>query len=184
MRLPTRASVVVTALLVAAGVAAGPSATAGTRTAVAWSPSDSYTAHADQPSMQMYFPLTCESSDAQGDTSATGAVAYVDALSFDDCAMTGLAVDLVDVSTSVRAFDLGPSASNPDTNDVLIEDVGIHVGGFGCGVDLEGSLHGYFDNTTGDLVIDDDLTAFNADCLGLVSDYDLVPFNATYHITG
>lgn len=78
----------------------------------------------------------------------------------------------------------GPIPSNPNLCDVTVQGVAVHVEGFGCSFDVEGSLTGLFDNTTDELDFDGDLIVSEAACLGLVNEYDVVHYSATYHVAG
>lgn len=78
----------------------------------------------------------------------------------------------------------GPIPSNPNLCDVTVQGVAVHVEGFGCSFDVEGSLTGLFDNTTDELDFDGDLIVSEAACPGLVNEYDVVHYSATYHVTG
>lgn len=185
MKSRTRRSVVVAAALVAALGTAVSSASAGTVSVETLTPPGSFTAHADSLTLGTLGPVTCDSSDAEGWLHASGPVAAdVDLASFTDCAIAGITVALTTIATPWQVVGIGPNTSNPNGDDVVVQGFSIHMEGFGCSADFDGPLHGYFDNSTDDLVIEDDLIASNASCLGLVNDNDVVPFNATYHVIG
>ncbi|WP_405900922.1 hypothetical protein OG242_28760 [Streptomyces sp. NBC_00727] len=178
-----RSAVVAVAIAAALGSAVSP-ASAGTASVETLTPPGPYTAHAIDPTLQMMGPLTCDSSSVSGSLYTGAVVADVTLASFTNCALIGMSLDLTVTAAPWQVTGIGPSTSNPNVYEVLVQGVAIHVVGLGCSVDLAGSLHGHFDTTTDDLVIDDDLIAVDAACLGLVNDDDLVHYNATYHVNG
>ncbi|WP_158558452.1 MULTISPECIES: hypothetical protein [unclassified Streptomyces] len=176
------AAVVAAALAAALGTAVAPAA-AGTASVRTLSPPGPYTAHSDDLTVQMLGAMTCDSSDAGGWLAPTGpVVADVSSFMGTNCVLAGMNVDLAVTSSPWQVVAQGPSTSNPNVDLVLIQGVAVHVVGWGCSVDLTGSLHGAFDTTTDVLTIDDQLTASDADCLGLVDDNDPVQVTATYQV--
>ncbi|MFE7625133.1 hypothetical protein [Streptomyces sp. NPDC057509] len=185
MKTRTRRSVVVAAALLTALGTAVSSASAGTAGVETLTPPGPFTAHADSPTLEAFASMTCDSSDAQGWLYASGPVAAdVDLVSFTDCQIAGMTVDLTITATPWQVVGMGPNTSNPNWDDIVVQGFSVHMEGFGCSADFDGPLHGYFDNSTDDLVVDDDLIASDADCLGLVNDNDVVHFSATYHVIG
>lgn len=182
MKLRVRRSAVVAAALVAALGSAVSSATAGTTSVETLTPPGPYSAHSDDATLGL---LTCDSSDASGWLYDTGPVAAdVALLSFTNCTMGGMTVAVTVTGLPWQVSAGGPSSSNPNVYNVTVPGVAVHVEGFGCSFDAGGSLFGPFDNTTDELVLDGDLIASDAACLGLVNDDDVVHYSATYHVTG
>ncbi|WP_330241636.1 hypothetical protein [Streptomyces sp. NBC_00525] len=178
------AAVVAAALAAALGTAVAPAA-AGTDAVRTLSPPGPYTAYSDDLTVQMVGAMTCDSSEASGWLAATGpVVADVGSFMATHCVLAGMNVDLAVTSSPWQVVGQGPSTSNPNVDLVLVQGIAVHVEGFGCSVDLTGSLHGAFDTTTDVLTVDDQLSASNAACLGLVNDGDLVQVTATYQVVG
>ncbi|WP_405939800.1 hypothetical protein OG338_26875 [Streptomyces sp. NBC_00726] len=178
------AAVVAAALAVALGTAVAPAA-AGTASVRTLSPPGPYIAHSYDLTAQMAGAMTCDYSEAGGWLAATGpVVADVSSFMATNCAIVGMPVDLLVTSSPWQVVAQGPSTSNPNVDLVLVQGVAIHVEGPICSVDLTGSLDGAFDTTTDVLTVDDQLSASDADCLGLVNDGDLVPVTATYQVVG
>ncbi|MFC8537677.1 hypothetical protein ACFUJY_27725 [Streptomyces sp. NPDC057249] len=189
--LARRAAIIVTAAGAALGMAV---TTASAGTASSWSatPSGAYTAHADYPTLDVPFAnLECVSSDVSSGTinatSSTGAnMATIASIGFTDCTVGGLDFDVTMTASpwAINVTSVDPSNSNRVKGNVT--GISAHIEGFGCSADFAGKVYGYYDNSTGDLVIDgsgDDLVASNADCLGLINDGDVASFNASYHVS-
>ncbi|MEU2246506.1 hypothetical protein [Streptomyces sp. NPDC019224] len=188
--LARRAAIIVTAGAAALGMAVT-SASAGTTSSWSATPSGAYTAHADGPTLNVPFAnLECDSSDVSTGTvnasSATGAnMATIGAIGFTDCTVGGLDFDVTMTATpwTINVTGVDPANSNRVKGNVT--GISAHIEGFSCSADFTGKVYGYFDNSTGDLVIDGsgtDLVASNADCLGLINDDDVASFNASYHV--
>jgi len=176
-----RSAVVAGALVGALGSAVSPAA-AGTTSVETLTPPGPYSAHSDDATLGL---LTCDSSDASGWLYDTGPVAAdVALLSFTHCTMSGMNVALTVTGLPWQVSAGGPSSSNPNVYDVTVPGVAVHVEGFGCSFDVDGTLSGPFDNTTDELVLGGDLIVSGAACLGLVNDDDVVHYSATYHVTG
>ncbi|MFC8537676.1 hypothetical protein ACFUJY_27720 [Streptomyces sp. NPDC057249] len=185
MKLRTRRSAVVAAALLAALGTTVSSASAGATSVETLTPPGPYTAHSDDATLQALSTMTCDSSDAGGWLYDTGPVAAdIGLLSFTDCTLSGMNVALTVTGTPWPVADAGPSTTNPNVYNVTVQGVAVHVVGVGCSFDLGGSLDGSFDNTTDTLVVEGDLIASAASCLGLVNDGDPAHYSATYHVYG
>lgn len=188
--LARRAAIIVTAGAAALGMAVT-TASAGTTSSWSASPSGPYTAHAVSPTLDVpAASLECASSDVtDGTVNATSAdgtnIATIDDITFTDCSVGGLGFD---VSMTVSPWTInvtGVNSSNANRVDGTVTGIAAHIEGFGCSADFTGTVKGYYDNSTGDLVIDgtgNGLKASNADCLGLINDDDVAAFNASYHV--
>ncbi|MGW1182335.1 hypothetical protein ACWD7Y_14040 [Streptomyces drozdowiczii] len=188
--LARRAAIIVTAGAAALGMAVT-TASAGTTSSWSATPSGAYTAHAANPTLDVPFAsLECDSSDVtDGTVNATSAdgtnIATIDDITFTNCTVGGLDFD---VSMTVSPWTInvaGVNSSNASRVDGSVTGISAHIEGFSCSADFTGSVVGYYDNSTGNLVIDgtgDGLKASNADCLGLVNDDDVASFNASYHV--
>ncbi|MYW09327.1 hypothetical protein GT034_13330 [Streptomyces sp. SID2563] len=112
-------------------------------------------------------------------------MATIDDITFTDCTVGGLGFD---VSMTVSPWTInvtGVNSSNANRVDGNVTGISAHIEGFSCSADFTGKVYGYYDNSTGDLVIDGsgtELVASNADCLGLINDDDVAAFNASYHV--
>ncbi|WLQ37434.1 hypothetical protein P8A18_30105 [Streptomyces castrisilvae] len=188
--LARRAAIVVTAASAALGMAMT-TASAGTTATWSATPNGAYTAHADNPTLDVPFAsLACDSSDVStgtiNATSATGAnMATIGDISFTNCTVGGLDFDVTMTATPWTINVTGVNSSNADRVDGNVTGISAHIEGFGCSADFTGKVYGYYDNAAGDLVIDGsgtELVASNADCLGLVNDNDVASFNAAYHV--
>lgn len=186
MKASVRRSVVVAAALAAALGTAVSSASAGTTSVETVTPPGPFTAHADNPTLQTIGPAECASSDAHGTLYANGSVlADIEGVSFTNCAVAGMATDVTMNATPWQVVGLGVSASNPNWVDLVVQSVSVHIEGLGCTADFDGSLYGYYDNSTGNLVMGgtgSDLVASNASCLGLINNGDVASFDASYHV--
>ncbi|MFK0100096.1 MULTISPECIES: hypothetical protein [unclassified Streptomyces] len=188
--LARRAAIIVTAGAAALGMAVT-TASAGTTSSWSATPSGAYTAHADGPTLDVpAASLECDSSDVtDGTVNATSAngtnMATIDDITFTDCTVGGLGFD---VSMTVSPWTInvtGVNSSNANRVDGNVTGISAHIEGFSCSADFTGKVYGYYDNSTGDLVIDGsgtELVASNADCLGLINDDDVAAFNASYHV--
>ncbi|MFI6892791.1 hypothetical protein ACIBM4_01580 [Streptomyces sp. NPDC050256] len=185
MKASVRRSAVVAAALAAAFGTAVSSASAGATSVETVTPPGPFTAHADDPTLQTFGPVECDSSDAHGTLYANGGVlADMEGVSFTGCAVAGMAMDVTMNATPWQVVG-GAGASNPNWVDLVVQGFSVHIEGVGCAADFDGSLHGHYDNSTGNLVMDGtgvDLVASNASCLGLINNGDVASFNASYHV--
>lgn len=188
--LARRAAIVVTAASAALGMAVT-SASAGTTSTWSATPNGAYTAHAAYPTLDVPFAnLECDSSDVSSGTvnasSSTGAnMATIGNISFTNCTVGGLDFDVTMTATPWTINVTGVNSSNANRVNGNVTGISAHIEGFACSADFTGKVYGYYDNSTGDLVIDGsgtELVASNADCLGLVNDDDVASFNASYHV--
>lgn len=198
MRRTTRSALVaVTALTAALGFTAA-SASATTQAAT-WTaaPGGDIVGTADTPTMEVpAMTLSCESSEATGTVkSGSGlegaGIADITGLTFAGCTLPGLSFD---VTMSGFPFKLNTESVDPDNPDRVIgnlsgieahieDSTGLCTADFAAPDGSAATVEGYYDNSTGELVINaGNLTAANADCLGLLDDGDAADFQATYAV--
>ncbi|PZT77763.1 hypothetical protein DNK56_32010 [Streptomyces sp. AC1-42W] len=104
---------------------------------------------------------------------------------FTNCTVGGLGFDVTMTATPWTINVTGVDPANANRVKGNVTGISAHIEGFGCSADFTGKVYGYYDNSSGDLVIDGtgtELTASNADCMGLVNDNDVAIFNASYHV--
>ncbi|WP_405939799.1 hypothetical protein OG338_26870 [Streptomyces sp. NBC_00726] len=188
--LARRAALVTAAAAAALGMAVT-TASAGTTSSWSATPSGAYTAHADYPTLDVPLAnLVCDSSDVNtGDinaSSATGAnMATITDIDFTNCTVAGLSFDVTMTATPWTINVTGVDPANANQVKGNVTGIAAHIEGFGCSADFAGKVYGYYDNSSGDLVIDGtgtELTAIDADCMGLVNIGDVALFNASYHV--
>ncbi|WUT00426.1 hypothetical protein OHA46_28745 [Streptomyces sp. NBC_00708] len=188
--LARRAAIIVTAGAAALGMAVT-TASAGTTSSWSATPSGAYTAHADNPTLDVPFAnLVCDSSDVTSGnvaaSSSTGAdMATIANITFTNCSVGGLDFDVTMTATPWKINVTGVDPSNSNRVKGNVTNISAHIEGFSCSADFTGKVYGYYDNSAGNLVIDGsgtELVASNADCLGLVNDDDVASFNASYHV--
>lgn len=192
-----RAAVAATALVATVGFTA---TTASATSAVTFtaSPGGPFTATAQNPTLSVpAATLQCDTSAAAGSIksgsglSGTG-IADINSLDFQGCTFLGIdfEVDLGGLPWKLNAES--EDASGRVTGSITGITAKISDPTGSCSADFAGpegasstaTVTGYFDNGSGDLVINDgDLTAYNADCLGLINDGDNATFDASYPVT-
>ncbi|MEU6737053.1 hypothetical protein ABZ929_28305 [Streptomyces physcomitrii] len=167
------------------------SASAGAQATWTVAPGGAITAHADVPTLTVpAATLTCDGSDATGSVKSgsglNGAgIGRIDSLTFDNCGLAGISFEVTASGTPWAINVSGVNSGDPDRVDGTITGITAHIEGTGCSADFSGDVTGYFDNATSELVVDGggDLTASNANCLGLINDGDVASFEAAYAVT-
>ncbi|MFD7862875.1 hypothetical protein [Streptomyces sp. NPDC057682] len=179
----------------AAGVVVGmamSSASAGTVSSWAVTPSGPYTAHADYPTLSVSAgTFECAASDVTAGSfqsvSPDGAeISAIDAFTSTGCGVGGIDWSMTMSETPWKINAVRPSESHANWVDITISDFSAHFGGLACDVDVRGLLRGHYENDSGKLVIQgdiSDLVASNASCLGLFNDGEEVVFDASYLVT-
>ncbi|MEO3765618.1 hypothetical protein [Streptomyces sp. B5E4] len=165
------------------------------------SPGGPFTAHSGNT--QLAVPnavLTCTDSDADG-TLKSGSgldgagIGDIDNLTFTNCSVAGI---LFTVDTS-SALPWKLNVTGPDPNNAnrvlgsisgivakIADPDGICTATFAgpSGPTAPGTVTGYYDNGTDQLVIQDgNLTAHNANCLGIINNGDHAAFTGNYDVT-
>lgn len=199
-RLTRSAAVAATAVVAAAGFTVS-SASATAQATWTVSPGGAFTAHSDDT--QLAVPnavLRCTDSDASGtlksgpglDGAGIGSIAN---LTFTNCSVAGIVFN-VDTSGSLP-WALNVSGVDPDNSDRVLGSItgivaeisdpnGLCTATFAgpAGPTDEAEVTGYYDNSTSQLVIEDgDLTAHNANCIGIINDGDHAAFTGTYDVS-
>lgn len=199
-RLTRSAAVAATALLAAVGFTVS-SASATAQATYTVTPGGPFTAHSGDT--QLGVPnavLVCTDSDAAG-TLKSGSgldgagIGTINSLTFTDCSVAGL---LFDVDTSITLpWDLNITGADPGNPDRVLGSItgivakiadqdGICTATFAGpgGPTDEGEVTGYFDNATSQLVVQDgNLTAHDANCLGIINNGDHAAFTGTYDVS-
>ncbi|QKW06255.1 hypothetical protein HUT18_07420 [Streptomyces sp. NA04227] len=183
------------AVVAAAGGAAlglfATSASAGAQATWTVSPGGAITAHAQVPTLTVpAATLTCDSADATGSVkSGSGldgaGIGQINSLTFDNCGLAGISFEVTTSNTPWALNVTGVNAANPDWVDGTISGITAHIEGTGCSADFSGTVTGRYQNDTGELVVDGggDLTASNANCLGLINDGDVASFEAAFAVS-
>lgn len=185
-----RRIVVVTAV---GGAAMGLAVLPASATAQAtWTVSNggAFTGHAVNPTLDVpAATLSCDSADAAGTVQSgsglNGAgIGSISSLGFTNCSVAGINFT---VTTSALPWALNVTnvnASHPNQVDGTITGVSAHISGSGCTADFRGDVSGYYDNTTHSLVVNGgNLTASNANCLGIINNGDPATFNASFAVS-
>ncbi len=164
------------------------------------SPGGPFTAHSGDTQLEVpNAVLLCTDSDAAGSLqSGSGldgaGIGTIDSLTFTNCSVAGVAFD---VDTSSTPWDLNVTGVDPDNPDRVLGSItgiianisdssGLCSATFAGpgGATDEGTVTGYFDNSTSQLVVQDgDLTAYNANCLGIINNGDHAAFTGTYDVS-
>ncbi|WP_246574595.1 hypothetical protein [Streptomyces genisteinicus] len=152
-------------------------------------PGGSFTATATNPTLTVpAATLECASSTASGSLE-TGSgnpgagIGTITTLEFEDCSVIGITFEV----TTAGSMPLNVSGVSSVSNavDGSITSVDAHVEGTACTADFTGQVTGYYKNDTKQLVINDgNLTASNADCLGVINDDDPALYEAVYAVSG
>ncbi|MFI6725851.1 hypothetical protein NRF20_07775 [Streptomyces sp. R-74717] len=188
--LARRAAVVTAALGAAIGMTVS-SASAGAASSWSVTPSGAFTAHADGPTLDVPLAsLFCDSSDAGGTLLASDSdglgIGDINTIKFNTCDVAGISFTVTMKASPWKIDALSVDSANPNRVKGNVSSISAHVSGVGCSADFTGTVHGYYDNSAGDLVIDgtgNNLVASNASCLGLITNGDVASFNASYHVT-
>ncbi|WBB58761.1 hypothetical protein O7599_24495 [Streptomyces sp. WMMC500] len=165
------------------------------------SPGGPFTAHSGNTQLEVPNALLlCTDSDAVG-TLKSGSgldgagIGSITNLTFTNCSVAGV---VFDVDTSVALpWELNVTGVDPANPDRVLGSIsgiiakisdpdGICTATFAgpAGPTDEGEVTGYFDNATSQLVVQDgDLTAHEADCLGIINDGDHAAFTGTYDVS-
>ncbi|WP_224756149.1 hypothetical protein [Streptomyces sp. col6] len=186
--LARRAAIIATAASAALGMAAT-SASAGATASWSATPNGAYTASATSPTLTVpAATLTCASSSVTAGnvaaTSATGAnMATIGTIGFTSCSVGGISFTVSMTATPWTINVTGVDPANANRVKGNVTGISAHISGFGCAADFKGKAYGYYDNSTGRLVIDGsgtELKASNANCLGLINNGDVASFKASY----
>jgi len=197
----TRSTAVVPAALVAAAGLTVSSASAASQATWTVSPGGAFTAHSGDSQWSMpNLIFRCTDSDAPG-TLKSGSgldgagIGTIDNLTFTNCSWGGVLMTF-DTSTALpwKLNVTGVDSNNPDRVPGSITGIIANVAdqdGFceatfagPAGPTDSGTFTGYYDNGTDQLVIEDgDLTAHDADCLGLINTGDPVEYTGTYDVS-
>ncbi|MFW6694508.1 hypothetical protein [Streptomyces sp. MAR4 CNX-425] len=142
----------------------------------------------------------CTDSDVSG-TLKSGSgldgagIGTIDSLMFMNCSVGGVSFEMnSSVSLPWDLIVIGVDPDNPDRVLVVITGVIVHVSDTSgiCtatfagpdGPTDPGTLTGYYDTKKHQLVIEDgDLTAHDANCLGIINDGDRIAFTGTYDVS-
>ncbi|SEB94464.1 hypothetical protein SAMN05216483_0750 [Streptomyces sp. 2131.1] len=190
MNFPARRFTVVAAALAAALGMAVSSASAATTGSWRVTPAGAYTAHAVQPWLDVpAAALACASLDVtagklEATTATGGRIGAIDAIAT-DCSIGGIEFVMTKGAAPWAIHLLGQNASHATWVDVRVSDVSAHWQGFGCTADFKGTLHGHYENGTGNLVLGDTaggLLTSGANCLGLINNGDVVSLHASLHM--
>lgn len=100
----------------------------------------------------------------------------INTITFNTCDVAGIAFTVTMKTSPWKIDALSVDSANPNRVKANVSSISAHVSGIGCSADFTGTVHGYYDNSTGDLVIDgtgNELVASNASCLGLITNGDV-----------